>query len=239
MPDRSAIAGPGGTLLIGDSMALMLAEEFEAEGVRRGLATKAIAGIGCMQFRSERVRLGSGKLWELSWCREVERRWKRWVVRNRPRRVLVLEASFTGASREISGKWYEPCEPEYMESYARDLGETAEFLRRHGVEAVLLTTPPPWVEDLNAAVLSELAGGGTNQLGPILRADSDCHNRVRRQVARAMGVPILDLESWVCPEGICSHEVEGTVLRPDGLHFLGAGAESVSRWLLDRVELLP
>ncbi len=46
---------------------------------------------------------------------------------------------------------------------------------------------------------------------------------------------MVDLASFVCPPGErCLEEVDGTDLRPDGLHFQEEGAELVNRWLVPR-----
>jgi len=46
----------------------------------------------------------------------------------------------------------------------------------------------------------------------------------------------LDLARWLCPSsGECRTEVDGTVLRVDGLHFFTDGAVHVARWMTPRI----
>jgi hypothetical protein len=38
---------------------------------------------------------------------------------------------------------------------------------------------------------------------------------------------------FVCPHGpLCREQIDGQILRPDGVHFDGPGGQIVARWLL-------
>ena len=69
------------------------------------------------------------------------------------------------------------------------------------------------------------------------RADwsTDCNNRLRRAVAAETGARIVDLFGYTCPNGKCRNRVDGVVLRPDGQHYDGPGAEIVARWMMSQV----
>jgi peptidoglycan/LPS O-acetylase OafA/YrhL len=64
---------------------------------------------------------------------------------------------------------------------------------------------------------------------------TDCENRTVREVGKAAGAQVDDLFDYVCPHGRCIDTKNGVTLRPDGLHYEGAGARLVARWLLDSV----
>ena len=69
-------------------------------------------------------------------------------------------------------------------------------------------------------------------------AETDCTNRDYRAAVRAAGpnTGVVDLHAFICPTGPdCIEDVGGTRLRPDGMHFQGAGADVVARWLLSQI----
>jgi lysophospholipase L1-like esterase len=69
-------------------------------------------------------------------------------------------------------------------------------------------------------------------------AHTDCTIRDFRAAvaAAAPNAALVDLHGFVCPNGpSCVEDVSGIPLRPDGLHFDGAGADIVARWLLSQV----
>ena len=63
----------------------------------------------------------------------------------------------------------------------------------------------------------------------------DCDNRVRRQVAAATGAPLIDLFARTCHGSVCPKYENGIKLRPDGLHYEGAGARADRDWLVTQL----
>jgi hypothetical protein len=57
---------------------------------------------------------------------------------------------------------------------------------------------------------------------------------VRSGVAAQTGTQLVDLRSYICPKGRCRIEQNGVRLRPDGVHYMGAGGQIVARWLIDQ-----
>ena len=49
-----------------------------------------------------------------------------------------------------------------------------------------------------------------------------------------LNAQFVDLFSYVCPQGKCREQQDGVTLRPDGVHYTGAGANIVARWLIDQ-----
>jgi hypothetical protein len=67
--------------------------------------------------------------------------------------------------------------------------------------------------------------------------ETDCDNRLRREVAAATGAQLVDLAEYICPDHQCRTEQDGVTLRPDRLHYEGAGARIVAQWLFDQVKV--
>ena len=67
----------------------------------------------------------------------------------------------------------------------------------------------------------------------------DCFNELLTEVARErQDVTLLELRRHLCPEGqpLCTAESEGSLIRPDGMHFQGKGAVETARWVLSELE---
>jgi hypothetical protein len=47
---------------------------------------------------------------------------------------------------------------------------------------------------------------------------------------------VLDLDRQICAAE-CALESDGALIRPDGLHFEGPGADATARWVLARLGL--
>jgi peptidoglycan/LPS O-acetylase OafA/YrhL len=226
------------TLMVGDSLTLNFRKAFRREAMRRGRSTLVMGQVGCTQLRSERLLLPRGSVFEIRGCELFHRKWRAWVIENRPRRVLLVDGWPGGGQKEIAGRWRSTCDKEYSVAYASDLDDTIAFLRRQSVEPVLLTIPQPWVDDLEGPFL-HVMNQPVHDIDVELRRSTDCHNRVRRRAALESAVAIIDLEAWVCPDTGCRREINGRVLRLDGIHFSLDSAPLVSNWLLDQLETLP
>jgi peptidoglycan/LPS O-acetylase OafA/YrhL len=69
------------------------------------------------------------------------------------------------------------------------------------------------------------------------RNQLDCINRSIRKVAQQHPrLRLLDLADMVCPNGECTREVNGTPLRPDGVHFDVVVARELGRRVLSLID---
>ena len=74
--------------------------------------------------------------------------------------------------------------------------------------------------------------------GAVIRG-TDCGNHIESQVAGTTPrVTVADLNSLLClPNGMCATHRGGIALRPDGTHFVGQGAQIVTRMLAPQMGL--
>lgn len=123
------------------------------------------------------------------------------------------------------GNAVRPCAEPYESLYARSLREEISRLHSSGAKVVITT---------EAYVRYVQAGGG---LGAVALSDRavDCANRIRRTVATQAGAQLVDLFDYTCPAGKCRLQQDGVTLRPDGLHYQGAGADIVARWVVAQI----
>jgi hypothetical protein len=80
------------------------------------------------------------------------------------------------------------------------------------------------------------AGSG-RELEPLMKARTTCLNEIRRAVAERTGSIWLDVEQTLCTSDGCPRALDGMILRPDEVHFDGASARWLARWMLAEVGL--
>lgn len=130
--------------------------------------------------------------------------------------LIVLGGGFFAPVR-IGETWQLPCERGWHDAYARELTRKLESLRALGGLRVVMRVPYPV---------------GTWDSLPV-HARVECFNRTLDDaVAASPGAVTLDLASELCAGGTCRLESEGAPVRPDGMHFQGAGANATARWVL-------
>ncbi len=224
-------------LLIGDSLPYILGPAFAEEAQRRGLSPQVIGVEACGSLRATGLRYLSGHSFELAKCLDIRQRWIDTARSRSPETVVIFEGWTGEGHKRVDGEWLEPCSDTFDEAYARDLRDLVDALSRHAGHVVVLTVPPPSIEDLPSR-FSRLWGGMANEeLDARFRERVGCQNRVRREVAAASEAQLVDLEAALCSAaGVCQRFDGETQLRPDGMHFEEEGARWAARWLFDRLE---
>jgi len=128
----------------------------------------------------------------------------------------------SGLERQFGDVWRRPCDPVY-DSWTQASLETR-------MRAVQASGARVWI---TLAAYNRHASI-TSALRPETDRETDCLNKVYATAAAQVGgVAVLDLRSIVCPSGTaCVQQIDGIVLRPDGLHFEGPGGDLIGRLLL-------
>ncbi len=232
----TAPSGRLDVLLIGDSVAYALGEEFRKEAGRRGQRAEVLAAEGCVALRSQALRFLNGRVFDLRPCAAFRERWVASVARLEPALVLLLEGWSGEGAKRIAAGWSHPCRADFDAAHAADLTDLILSIGAAGAVTAVVVMPPPSVPDLSPSFSHQWAATPDAELDALFRERVACQNRVREQVARKTGAILLDLRARVCPGDACLREVDGFVLRSDGMHFEGRGAAWASRWLLDRID---
>jgi peptidoglycan/LPS O-acetylase OafA/YrhL len=135
--------------------------------------------------------------------------------------IAVLVLGDVHEQRYLYGEhWVSACDPEFVPHFLDALDRGVATLGSHGARVVLTTS----------AYANSLGGEATNR--PI-RALTRCGNSLLRAFAAQHTLPLVDLQQLVCPDGdTCRQSLYGASLRPDGMHYAGAGAELVGAWML-------
>jgi hypothetical protein len=141
------------------------------------------------------------------------------IARFRPSLIFWIVSDPVGTGGVYQGHTARPCSAVYDALYRDSLTREVAVLHGGGAEVVIPTE-----------AYSRYLGTAKYD-----RA-TDCQNMVRRAVAISTGATLVDLFSYVCPHGQCRVEQNGVTLRPDGLHYSGAGGVLVARWLMAQVK---
>ncbi len=227
-PARAAIAplssaatpGTVRVLVGGDSVAYHLGASFQRLDTELGFSTANVAFDGCALERgATAARYFDGGDAPLD-ARDCTTGWKDAISRFDPDVVVIALVGQVLSDWEVNGVWSHPCDAPYDDWYFGQIADGAKVLTARGARVVMLAPAQstlPW---------------GPPELNERLR----CLGNVERRLARTdPAVAVIDLDHFVCPRGVCRDRINGTLLRPDGLHFDGDGADIVSRWLAPRV----
>jgi peptidoglycan/LPS O-acetylase OafA/YrhL len=205
-------------LVVGDSVGFALAEEgLVPQQATLGLTTVNGAEVGCTLMREIGVVPPPGE----ALIRKCSDQWQPLLYEYRPDVVVFLFGAFGGLSATpVDGQSVYPCQEAYDERWRERVEEAVAMFESAGAVVDLVTSPSGLLLE-GRATLDERQG---------------CINEVLREVAAdSPDASAIDLAEWVCPEGRCREDVDGARLRPDGLHFTGAGAEVVARWMAPQV----
>ncbi|MCF6195010.1 MAG: hypothetical protein L3J46_11825, partial [Kangiellaceae bacterium] len=64
----------------------------------------------------------------------------------------------------------------------------------------------------------------------------DCVNDIFREMSATDDrVNTIELAKFICPSHFCRIKIEGVILRYDGLHYAGEGAQLVYLWMTSQI----
>jgi len=153
-------------------------------------------------------------------CHDWEGRWLPDLAAFDPDVVFVHLAWPGFGDRYVDGHWRHPCEPEFDTWYLGEVGAALDVLGSSGAR-IVIADAPYW------------------QLFPLDDGERvDCLNAVYVQAAREHGADVIGLREWLCPDRRCAVARDDVVLRPDGVHFMDAGADIAGRWVLGEITRL-
>ncbi|HVU04786.1 MAG TPA: acyltransferase family protein [Polyangiaceae bacterium] len=119
----------------------------------------------------------------------------------------------------LRGSLHNACQPAFRDVYRARLESLLDDLSRYSKHVVIALVPYPIGRWRSKGLLERV----------------DCFDRLLADVAKARRLPTVDLMSYVCPTADCRITENGEPIRPDGLHFDGAGAEETARFTLREI----
>jgi lysophospholipase L1-like esterase len=207
---------PEGTtrvLVLGDSVANKLgtAMRYRQEEFNSFVAER---GVGNCSILKSATGLGS-----VDGPRDCAATWLTDLEQLRPDATfLVLGGGFLNRL-PLNDGWVSSCSPEFEAAYTARLTELIASIRPLAGRLWMARVPYP---------VGRWRGRDT-------LATVDCFNRILERALQPFGVEWVDLMQHVCPTSECRLLDAGSPIRPDGLHFDGAGTENTARFALERV----
>lgn len=216
---RSAPPGAQRVMIVGNSVAYYLAQSMQRVRTTPPIAVFNAALVACT-FPPAATR-SRGKNGEGATITEptipCHPSWEAAAVRTfRPNVVFWVMSDPPTGGVLYRNLWLLPCSEPYGALYRQSLSREVSALGATGAKVVITTAAYP-----------RYFLHGPDRL-------TECDNRLRRAAAAQIGAPLVDLARYICPNGECRTEQNGVVLRPDGLHYEGAGGEIVARWLIEQ-----
>jgi peptidoglycan/LPS O-acetylase OafA/YrhL len=214
-----APAGAVRVLLVGNSVAHLLAPGFSSIHTSPPLAVLDASVLGCgfpPEVTDVHIRLPNAMVVPQPPCDPA---WESGVIeRFRPNIVFWIVSDVSGAGGTYRGRHTKPCTEPYDSLYEARLTQEVAILGARGARVVIPT-------EAYSRYLGLAHYDGATA----------CQNRIRHRVAASTPAELVDLFGYICPGGKCRVKENGVTLRPDGLHYQGAGAQIVAKWLIDQV----
>ncbi len=203
LPPAAELA-PGAlrVLTLGDSVAsfLGIALRHRQDDAR---AFAAERGVGSCTLFATGAHVIAGRAVVESSCSSS---WEADVERLRPDVTLIV----MGGAFLTQGV----CDAAFGAAYEARLGALVEAMGPRAGQVVIALVPTPVGRWRHSDVPERVV----------------CLNAALERFAARRGLPTLDLMSHVCPTKECTLRSQGELVRPDGLHFDGVGAEETAAW---------
>jgi lysophospholipase L1-like esterase len=230
-PPSGTEDGPKRVLVVGDSIALSLAEGIRPELARNGMSVRDEGFLGC-------GIISGGKVWTAgrtptirSDCAQWPQRWGRAIEEFDPDVAVVLVGAWDAFDREIDGRWIPFDTPESDALLRADLESAVELLWSGGARVVLLTAP--YYEYRYSVIKPDVSRSAFvpervdhfNELLEDLAADDE-------------RITLVDLNHFLSPDGNIHATIDGIAIQGDGVHFSLEGGQYVARWLQPKLARL-
>jgi lysophospholipase L1-like esterase len=222
---------PTRVLVVGDSIALSLAEGIRGEFAAHGVTVLDEGMLGCGIVSTGKVWI-AGEMETISpKCADWAERWGRAEADFAPDVVVVLVGAWDAYDREIDGRFIPFDTPESDALLRADLSHAVDVLSSGGARVVLLTVPYyEYRYSVNTPDVSRSA---------FVPARVDHFNEILAGVAAAdERVTLIDLNHFLSPDGAIHATIDGIAVQGDGVHFSPEGGQYVAEWLQPKLARL-
>lgn len=220
---EDAAGAPVEILLLGDSTALKLGEAFTTDAAGGAAVLRSHGQLGCGVTPG--LAYAAGRPLEKPHCETWPREWAAAIERTRPDVVLVMLGAWEVLDHQVDGDVFGFGDAAWETAVREGLASAAEVASAAGVPVVLLNSPCFRQPDQPFTPTPE-----RNEIERVRQ-----FNAILDGVASEAGATVVDLESFLCPNGRYQHERGGVLLRRDGVHLTPGGGAIVWRWLAPQV----
>ena len=214
-PSTTAVPAPTVLAIFGDSVPAWLLRDGAASFSQPGVAIvngSLEACDGIVDGPVQRDRRG-----EILRPPDTCISWDRWYphvldTSGRVDAALVMVGLTGAVDRQMDGEWYGPCDG--LDWYVDDVAARVDFLRGRGVDVVF-------------ALPATLGSRSTFMMPDDHVARMACVRAALSTMLTGRGVPVVDLEPYLCPDGDCD-----AIRSVDGVHVTGEFAGPALDWLV-------
>jgi peptidoglycan/LPS O-acetylase OafA/YrhL len=220
---------PPKVMLVGDSVAGSLGLGFDRPGPSSALTVWNRGRLGCGLFYDGSVFEG-GELTPVDSACNWRERWPAELQLFQPDVVVMLVGAWDILDREVDGHVVRFGSAEYDSSFLHQLDDATNLLASTGAKVVVLTTPffsRPELVGETGREWPEYEPWRVDRINSLYRDFLENHPGRYR---------MIDLNRFVSPQGRFTDELNGQVIRGDGVHFNTAGSDMVVDWITPQLQ---
>jgi hypothetical protein len=221
-------APPPKVMVVGDSVAGSLGLGFDQ--VPSTTMTVWNRGrLGCGLFYDGSVFEG-GELTPVDPACNWRERWPAELQEFQPNIVVMLVGAWDILDREVDGHVVKFGSAEYDTSFLHQLDDATNLLASTGAKVVVLTTPffsRPELVGETGREWPEYEPWRVDRVNSLYREFLENHPGRYR---------MIDLNKFVSPQGRFTDQLDGQLIRDDGVHFSAAGSNLVVSWLTPQLQ---
>jgi peptidoglycan/LPS O-acetylase OafA/YrhL len=220
---------PPKVMIVGDSVAGTIGLGYDDLGASSGLTVWNRGRLGCGLFYDGQIIEG-GELQPVDSHCDWRATWPIQLDQFKPDIVVMLVGAWDILDREVDGHVVKFGSVEYDSTFLHLLDDATTLLGSTGAKVVVLTTP-----FFSRPELAIQTGREWPEYEP-WRVDR-INSLYRDFLANHPGrYRMLDLNKFVSPQGKFTDELDGQVVRGDGVHFTKAGSLMVVNWLTPQLK---
>jgi hypothetical protein len=228
---------PTRVLVVGDSLAVLLAFALAREDPSIGWEVRNGAVLGCGILPGEALRYGR-QVPVPPQCLEVPALWQRELDELDPELVVVLDGFWDAYDWVVDGETLAFGTPAWDAFASEHFGAAMDTLSARGARVLWLLGPyfrpdalEPQIEryyEANGEYRSALDDARVRHLNDVFRQTAS---------ERGCSVAIVDTRPCICPGDVYTDAIEGFEVRGDGVHFTDAGADRLAAYVTASAEL--
>src|SRR5262249_42519350 len=157
-------------------------------------------------------------------CAGLVERWRHHIATFDPDLVLVATGVWEMRDQIIDGRVAAPGSPSYDATLQAALDQAIRVFTSRGADVVLLDVPCFGPSE-----------NGNDRVRTDARRRAAIDDAFEALARHNPQVSILRWSAFLCPHGDYEASIDGTVVRPDGVHFDAAGGTIAWKWLGPRV----
>ncbi|HWC21952.1 MAG TPA: acyltransferase family protein [Flexivirga sp.] len=213
--------------IFGDSVGFTLWKYFPTAQLR-DLSVGSSTQLGCGLAMPQELQVGSFRTAPEPQCEHWEQRWSALVKETRPRLSIIVSGSAELYDRWVKGKLLRVGSPQWRTYLAAAYGRAVDVAGQHGRYPVTIANIPCYNREVTTGA-DALPGANPDESAAASKAQNSTArqqavNAVLEQVAGTHPrTTLLDIRSYLCPDGKYQAQIDGVTMRPDGIHFAKEG----------------